>query len=90
MPFDPVLPPALERRGWKVKIRERERVEPPHVTVIRRTRTWRFGLGDRRSLDRLPPAREVPAALGEHLLAHFCELRQAWDRMCPENPVGDD
>jgi hypothetical protein len=90
MPFILVLPPALQRQGWRVKIREKERLEPPHATVIRRSSTWRFALRECRFLDREPPAGEVPAALVRHVLAHLEELRRAWDRLYPENPVGDD
>ncbi len=90
MPFDLDLPPVLRKQGWKVKIQERERLEPPHATIRRREKTWRFDLRLRRFLDRQPPAREVPAALMEHVVLHLDELRQAWDRMHPENPVGDD
>lgn len=90
MPFTLVLPAALERQGWRVKIREKERLEPPHVTFIRRARTWRFALRECRFLDREPPPRDVPPALVEHVLARVDELRAAWDRMYPENPVGAD
>jgi 2'-5' RNA ligase len=38
------LPERLRRRGWKVKIRNLERNEQPHVTVLRKTSSWRFGL----------------------------------------------
>src|SRR3954447_14063766 len=34
MPFDLPLTRKLRVQGWKVKIREKERVEPPHVTVM--------------------------------------------------------
>lgn len=90
MPFELVLPDALRAQGWKVKIRELERLEPPHATVIRGTRTWRFALRDARFLDRDPPEREVRAGVVDHLRAHLDELRRAWDEKYPENPVGDD
>jgi len=90
VPFDLVLPSRLASQGWKVKIREFERLEPPHATVIRKTTTWRFGLRDGEFLDRKPPPHEVPAELVEHLRASLDELRAAWDAKYPENPVGDD
>lgn len=31
------LPPALQKARWKVKIRDKENREPPHVTIIRGT-----------------------------------------------------
>lgn len=39
------LPKKLKARGWKVKIRDRERLEPPHVTVFHRNEDpWRIDL----------------------------------------------
>ena len=51
-------------RGWKVKIRDRERLEPPHVTVVHKTRTWRFGLRSEGFLDEEPDPKEVPKGGG--------------------------
>lgn len=34
MPYEYKPGEPFEAQGWKVKIRERERLEPPHVTVI--------------------------------------------------------
>ena len=31
-------------KQWKVKIRDRETVEPPHVTLLRKTQAWRIDL----------------------------------------------
>ena len=90
MPFDPVLPGSLASQGWKVKIREFERLEPPHATVIRKTTTWRFGLRDGEFLDRKPSPKELPDELVECLRASLDALRTAWDEKYPENPVGDD
>jgi len=90
MPFELDVPAALQRQGWKVKIRERERVEPPHVTIIRRTKTWRYGLRGGGFLDVRPSPRDVPAELVAHVDARLADLRAAWDAMYPENPVGDD
>ncbi len=90
MPFDLDLSATLRTQGWRVKIQERERLEPPHVTIRRRMKTWRMDLRSGRFLDRQPPVREVPAALVEHIHARLAELRDAWDRMYPDNPVGED
>jgi hypothetical protein len=38
MAFSLPLSPPLRAQGWKVKIRDRERSEPPHVTILHRTR----------------------------------------------------
>ena len=88
MPFDLELPEALRRQGWKVKIRQRERLEPPHAAVIRGRRAWRFGLREGFCLDRDPPARELPGEILSLLDRHMEALSAAWDGMYPENPVG--
>ena len=43
MPFELPLPKKLKAEGWKVKIREKERVEPPHVTVMHKARQMATG-----------------------------------------------
>ena len=90
MPYNLALPLPLRRQGWKAKIREKERLETPHVSIILRTKTWRFDLRESRFLDRVPRPREVPAPLRTFLRRNLAVLRQAWDDMYPENPVGDD
>ena len=90
MPYRLVLPAALRRRGWQVKIREKERLESPHVTVLRKSDTWRIDLRSGRFLDRVPPPRLVPIMLLRFIVGRIAELRRAWDAMYPENPVGGD
>lgn len=87
MPHDFELPRWLADQGWRVKVFDREIVEPPHVTVILKTRRWRYGLRTGKFLDREPPAREVPKELVAWLRARIVELAEAWDRMYPHNPV---
>jgi hypothetical protein len=81
------LPARFARDGWRLKIRDRERVEPPHVTLLFRTRAWRFGLRERALLDRQPDHREVPAQLLEFIEHHMGELIEAWDELYPHNKV---
>jgi hypothetical protein len=88
MPFQLALPKKLKAEGWKVKIREKERVEPPHVTVMHKADEWRLGLRDRQLLE--PPGgrlkdidTEVMAIIDEH----WQRLIEAWDEKYPENPV---
>jgi hypothetical protein len=57
MPFDLPLPRKLKAAGWKVKIREKERVEPPHVTVMHKADQWRLGLRERQLL--VPPGGRI-------------------------------
>ncbi len=87
MAFSLPLSRGLEAQGWKVKIRDRERNEPPHVTIMRGTKWWRFGLRSNGFLDREPDPRDVPATLMEELRAQSALLQQEWDKMYPENPV---
>jgi hypothetical protein len=88
MPYSLALPQRLGR-AWKVKIRDRERNEPPHVTVLFRTRAWRYDLRDLRFLDREPPPDDVPREVVAAIHASLGECRRMWDLMYPENPVGD-
>jgi hypothetical protein len=87
MPFRLELPPGLAARRWKVKMRDREGPEEPHVSLLNRTRTWRLGLRSFEFLDREPPPAEVPEDLLDHVRAHADRLRTEWDRMYPANPV---
>lgn len=87
MAYELTLPPRLKSQQWKVKIRDRERVEPPHVTLMHRTKAWRLGLREGAFLDKKPPPEDVPEDLVEYVLEHIGELVEAWDEMYPENPV---
>ena len=87
MPFNLKLAEAVSNGAWKVKIRDRERNEPPHVTVIHGTRSWRWGLREQAWLDKEPPGREVPSALVAFVVANLAQLVSVWDSKYPENPV---
>ena len=51
MAFNLPLPRQLAKAGWKVKIRDKERLEEPHFTIIKSTDCWRFGLRTKTFLD---------------------------------------
>lgn len=88
MPFDVPLPRKLKAEGWKVKIREKERVEPPHVTIMHRADEWRLGLRDRQLL--VPPGgriKDIDPAVMKIVDEHWQRLIDAWDAKYPENPV---
>ncbi len=87
MAYSLSLPARLKLQGWKVKIRDRERIEPPHVTVIRGTRAWRFGLREVEFLDLRPDPADVPSDLVELIVGARAELEREWDAMYPHNPV---
>jgi hypothetical protein len=87
MAFSLRLSPRWSTQRWKVKIRDKERLEPPHVSLTRGLRTWRLGLRSGSFLDKEPDPAEVPIGLVEQVRASLDELRTAWDAMYPENPV---
>lgn len=87
MAFSLPLSISLKAQGWKVKIRDRERVEPPHVTIIRGTQAWRWGLRERDFLDGSPPPRQVPAEVLRVITENYELLIQQWNAKYPENKV---
>jgi hypothetical protein len=87
MAFSLPLPTPLPAQGWKVKIRDRERNEPPHVTILHKTRAWRFDLRGGGFMDGEPDPRDVPAALLAVVALGMPLLQERWDAMYPENPV---
>jgi hypothetical protein len=88
MPFQLPLPRKLKAEGWKVKIREKEQVEPPHITIMHRANEWRLGLRDRQLL--VPPGgriRDIDAGVMRIIDEHWEQLKAAWDEKYPENPI---
>jgi hypothetical protein len=89
MPHELSLPKKLKARGWKVKIRERERVEEPHVTIRREPEDeWRLGLRDKELL--VPPGgnlKDVDPEVLAIIEENWDQLQEAWDAKYPENPV---
>ncbi len=86
MPYDLPLPPPWRAQGWRVKIRENESRETPHVTIWRGPASprWRVSLRDKSFL--MPPGgsrRDIPRAVRRH----WALLCGAWDAMYPDNPV---
>jgi hypothetical protein len=87
MSFNLTLPNELKKEGWKVKIRDKERAEPPHVSIIKGLKTWRWGLRDQQFLDRNPHHREISEELLKYITANQRTLTTEWDKMYPHNPV---
>lgn len=93
MAFTFPLPNALRKARWKVKIRDKETREPPHVTIIRGTDAWRINLRTGEFMDGKPDPADVPSEIialikGERAWQQLCD---EWDAMYPNNPVsGDD
>lgn len=87
MAFSLALPAEWARQGWKVKIRDDERNETPHVTFLRRRQAWRMSLRTGEFLDREPDPSGVPDELVERVWIKRAVLRHTWNLMYPENPV---
>ena len=90
MAFTLDLLEPLGSEGWKVKIRDKERLEPPHVTIFHKRRIWRFGLRDREFL--VPPGgtwKEIDARVRAVIEApeNWQRLCEEWDSANPTNPV---
>lgn len=81
------LPPSLKQH-WSVKVRDKERLEPPHLTVMTAGREWRIGLRDSDFL--VPPGgswNDLPRELQTAIEAHWQEARTRWNSYYPHNPV---
>ena len=90
MPFDLPLPAGLKKARWRVKIREKESREPPHVTILRGTKAWRINLRTGKFMDRLPNPDELPQDLLDHVKANWKLLCDEWDKKYPDNPVQEE
>ncbi len=89
---DPIkLPKQLRAQGWKVKVYDNERLEPPHLTVICRERVWRIGL---REKDIMTPAdgrwQDIDPRVKAILDHQWETLCDAWDKKHPTNPVSSE
>ena len=89
MAFTLPLTAALRQARWKVKLRDKEIREPPHVTVIRGTDSWRIDLRTGRFMDAVPDPAQIPPELIEIVRGdvNWRRLCQEWDHMYPQNPV---
>jgi hypothetical protein len=87
VPFELKIPPPWRSQGWKVRVRDRERVEPPHVTILHKTTAWRLELRGGEFLDREPDPGRVPHQVLDWVRQNIEVFRSNWDRMYPENPL---
>jgi hypothetical protein len=88
MPHELDLPKRLKAKGWKVKIREKERLEPPHVTIICGKKEWRVGLRDKTFL--VPPGgkwADIDDEVRDLIENNWKSLQNAWDKKYPSNPI---
>ena len=89
MPFNLPLSAALRKARWKVKIREKETREPPHVTILRGTEAWRIDLRTGQFMDDYPDPSLVPSEIVTFIRddANWNTLCEQWDLKYPANPV---
>lgn len=90
MPYALRLSRELARLGWKVKIRDFERLEPPHITVFRGMRTWRVSLRTHECLDRGDRWNQIDGRVREAIDDAWATLCEEWDRLYPHNPVSSE
>lgn len=79
MAYSLPLPVALSKARWKVKIRDKEIREPPHVTVLRGTGAWRIDLRNGEFMDKVPDPKSVPSELIDLIRAEA-----TWRLLCDE------
>jgi 2'-5' RNA ligase len=90
--FNLQLREALRKARWKVKIRDKESREAPHVTIIRGTDAWRINLRTGQFMDANPDPSDVPQEIVDIVqdAETWQSLCDEWDRMYPDNPVSSD
>ena len=90
MAFSLPLPEPWRTQGWRAKIRDKERAEPPHVSIIHKSKSWRINLRTGLIMNETPPAKEVPKQLMEVIAEKRNQLIAEWDKMYPHNPVSSE
>jgi hypothetical protein len=87
MAYELPLDEGVRKAGWKVKIRDRERLEPPHVTILCKRRAWRLCLRTKEFLDRGDAWRQIDDEVRSAIETEWQAIRAAWDELYPGNPV---
>jgi hypothetical protein len=91
MPYVLRLLQSLKQAGWKVKIHDSERLEPPHVTIYQKMRKWRVSLRDGAFLDRGDKWSQIDSGVRAAIEENWELLIAEWDAIHPDNPVdGED
>ena len=92
MPYALPLVQALKQAGWKVKIHDSERLEPPHVTIYRKfDDRWRLSLRDGGFLEKGREWSQIDGRVRQAIEDNWDLLIAQWDAIHPDNPVrGDD
>lgn len=90
MPYELDLPQILKQAGWKVKIRDAERLEEPHVTILRKIDTWRLSLRSGEFLDKDHKWNQIDKGVRQAIINEWETLKTRWDAMYPGNPIRSD
>ena len=90
MPFSLGLPRRLRNARWKVKIREDERLEPPHATILRGIRAWRVDLRTGQLMDLGDAWNQIDPGVQQAIRDSWEVLCAQWNRMYPGNPIGEN
>ncbi len=92
MAFNLRLPDAVRKARWKVKIRDKETREPPHLTIIRGTDAWRLNLRTGEFMDEKPDPSDVPNEIIDLINEEetWQQLCDEWDAMYPDNPLSSE
>jgi len=82
---------ALKQAGWKVKIHDSERLEPPHVTIYKKMRKWRLSLRDGTFLDKGDKWSQIDEAVKDAIQnqKNWKRLQREWNTIHEDNPVDD-
>lgn len=87
MPYELILAATLKKAGWKVKIRDAERLEEPHVTILWKFKTWRLSLRTCAFLEKDQSWKQIDAEVRCAIEAYWEDLKKAWDALYPQNPI---
>ena len=87
VPYSLPLSKSHRQAGWKAKIHDLERLEPPHVTIYFRMRKWRLSLRTATFLDRGDKWSQIEKGVREAIEGAWTTLQTEWDRIHPDNPV---
>lgn len=75
---------------WKLKIHDKEEVEPPHVTIYGPGEKWRWDLRDKKFMDKEPPPRDVHKEIVKEVGERWVEISYEWNLIHADNPVDID
>ena len=91
MPYVLPLPAQAKQAGWKAKIHDNERLEPPHVTIYRKYEKWRVCLRTLELLDTGRRASDIDGSVWEAVTKTEAVklLRHHWDKIHGDNPIGN-